>query len=294
MRTMTSACSTATTASAPGTSGIRASARNSPAKRHSALARCSRSTYIKLSKKYQRADWSERPLTEGMIAYAAADMTYLPGLRDLLADKLTAMGRLAWAQEEFGRLESLRWSVPEDEDPSLRLKGAKALRGQQLAVLKTVWQWREEAARALDRATFRVLGNDAILGLARTQPTDESGLRAAGVPTPIARRSGTALLAAVQTGLALPRDAWPTWEHRRRPKDDPVVDERLARLKALRTERATAVDLDPGLVCPNGTLLAIARAAPTQASDLDGVDDLRRWQREVMGDAAMLAAVAGI
>jgi len=72
-----------------------------------------------------------------------------------------------------------------------------------------------------------------------------------------------------------------------------VVDERLARLKILRTARANAIELDPGLVCPNGTLLAIARAAPTEAAALDGLDELRRWQREVLGDAAVLAAVAG-
>ncbi|MEX0692190.1 MAG: HRDC domain-containing protein [Gemmatimonadales bacterium] len=248
---------------------------------------------LKLSKAYQRADWSERPLTEGMLAYAAADTTHLPGLRDLLADRLTGLGRLAWAQEEFVRLESLRWSVPNDEDPALRLKGAKLLKGPQLAVLKTVWQWRDDTARALDRATFRVLSNEAILGLAKTQPTDEAGLRAAGVPAPIARRSGTDLLGAVRQGLAMPRAEWPTWERQRRAKDEPVVDERFARLKALRATRSTAVDLDPGQVCPNGTLLAIARAAPTSAADLDVIPDLRSWQREVMGDAAMLAAVTG-
>ena len=248
---------------------------------------------ITLSKKYQRADWSERPLTDGMVAYAAADTTHLPELRDLLADHLRTMGRLAWAEEEFQRIERIRWSAPPDEDPALRLKGAKQLKGQQLAVLKTVWQWREDTARGLDRATFRVLNNEAILGLARTQPTDDDGLRTAGVPAPIARRSGGDLLAAVERGLAMSRDQWPTWERQRRAKDDPVVDERLARLKILRTARANAIELDPGLVCPNGTLLAIARAAPTEAAALDGLDELRRWQREVLGDAAVLAAVAG-
>lgn len=65
----------------------------------------------------------------------------------------------------------------------------------------------------------------------------------------------------------------------------------MARLKALRSTRAPAVSLDPGLVCPNGVLFAIARMAPQSAADLDAIPDLRRWQREVMGDAALLAAV---
>jgi hypothetical protein len=64
-------------------------------------------------------------------------------------------------------------------------------------------------------------------------------------------------------------------------------------LKALRAERATAIGLDPGLVCPNGTLADVARAEPRAAADLDPVPDLRRWQREILGDAAVLSAVAG-
>ena len=52
---------------------------------------------IRLSKELQRADWSERPLTDAMIAYAAADTAYLPALRDRLAEQLAALGRAHWA-----------------------------------------------------------------------------------------------------------------------------------------------------------------------------------------------------
>jgi hypothetical protein len=36
---------------------------------------------------------------------------------------------------------------------------------------------------------------------------------------------------------------------------------------------------------------AIARAGPRAVVELDAIDDLRRWQREVMGDRAILDAV---
>ena len=250
---------------------------------------------VRLSKQLQRADWSERPLTDAMIAYAAADTAYLPALRDRLAEQLAALGRTHWADEEFLRLEAVRWNPRAGEgEEFLAMKGAKALRPPQLAVLRALWDWRNTRARELDRAPFRVLGNDVLLALAREAPeTGDAMRRVRGVPESIARRHGLELLEVIGGARATPESEWPRVERRPRERPDPALEERVARLKALRTQRATAVALDPGLVCPNGTLTAIARMQPRMTVALDAVPDLRRWQREILGDAAVLAAVAG-
>jgi len=249
---------------------------------------------VRLSKQLQRADWSERPLTAAMIAYAAADTAYLPALRDRLADQLAALGRTHWASEEFLRLEAVRWSPRAEEgEEFLAMKGAKALRPPQLAVLQALWEWRNARSRELDRAPFRVLGNDVLLALAREAPeTADAMRRVHGVPESIARRHGPELLEVIKAARATPEAQWPRVVRRPRERPDPALEERVARLKALRTERATAIGLDPGLIGPNGTLAAIARVQPRAAADLDRVPDLRRWQREILGDAAVLAAVA--
>jgi ribonuclease D len=96
----------------------------------------------------------------------------------------------------------------------------------------------------------------------------------------------------IRAARALREDQWPRPERRRRERPDPEIEERITRLKALRAERAPAVGLDPGLVCANAVLAAIARARPRTATDLDPVPDLRRWQREILGDRAILDAVA--
>ena len=250
---------------------------------------------IRLSKELQRADWSERPLTDAMIAYAAADTAYLPALRDRLAEQLAALGRVHWAAEEFLRLEGVRWNSRAVEgEEFLAMKGAKALRPPQLVVLRALWEWRDARARELDRAPFRVLGNDVLLVLAREAPETEEVLqRIRGVPQSIARRHGAELLEVIRAARAIPESEWPRVRRGPRERPDPALEERVARLKALRAERATAIGLDPGLVCPNGTLVDVARAEPRAAADLDPVPDLRRWQREILGDAAVLSAVAG-
>ncbi len=250
---------------------------------------------IRLSKKLQRADWSQRPLTPEMIAYAANDTAHLPALRDVLADTLRALGRLAWAEEEFARLEGVRWSPgAQGEDPFLKLKGAKALSSRSLAVLRALYTWRDRLAAGMDRAPFRVMGNDALLAMAKTVPnTPEQLAQVPELPSSLARRHGSQVLAAITEALARPQSEWPVVERTRRPKSDPEADARYQRLRALRAERAQAVQLDPGLICPNGTLQAIARAAPRTAAELDQIDELRRWQREAMDERKLLAAVGG-
>jgi ribonuclease D len=71
---------------------------------------------LKVDKRFQRADWSARPLSPGMIEYAASDTHYLPALRDILRDRLAGMGRLSWAEEEFALLERVRWAAPTEQD----------------------------------------------------------------------------------------------------------------------------------------------------------------------------------
>lgn len=245
---------------------------------------------ITLSKKLQRADWSQRPLTDAMTAYAAADTAHLPALRDRLAERLTDLGRMTWAQEEFARLERVRWTPVNENEAFLRLKGAKGLPPRTLAVLRSLWTWRDDTARSLDRAPFRVLGNAALVAIARAAPGTQAALmRVEGMPASVARRQGAAILDAVRRGGAIPEADWPSVDRPRRPRPDPSVDARYQRLRALRAERAATMHLDPGQLCPNATLQAIARAEATSPRDLDGIEELRDWQREALGETAILA-----
>jgi ribonuclease D len=229
-----------------------------------------------------------------MLAYAASDTRYLPRLRDIMREQLGERGRLAWAQEEFALLEDIRPTPADQVEPGwLRLKGAKALRGRELAVLRELWEWREAAARRADRATFRILNNEPMLAMARLQPTDLAALKAIpGVSSDQAERRGRDLLAAVRRGLDLPEDELPRPARPPRRVPDLAYEERLEKLKAARNRLAQQYDLPPGVVCPNGTLEAIARAAPGTVTALGEVTELRRWQLREFGEE-LLRALGG-
>lgn len=248
---------------------------------------------VRLDKKLQRADWSARPLTPEMIAYAAADTMHLLKLRDEMADRLRAAGRMAWAQEEFECIERVRWTGAVAEDGWLRIKGARVLPRQSQAVLRALHQWREETARSLDRSPFRIMPNEALLEVARATPRSQDELsRVRGLPPSLARRHAAQLLAAVEMGLAAPPESLPVPQRGPRVKPDAAQEARFERLKQLRNRRATELGLEPGVLCPNGSLQAMARAAPGKPEDLHDVEEMRRWQIEALGPKAILAALA--
>ena len=246
---------------------------------------------VRLSKEHQKADWSRRPLPPAMLEYAAADTRHLPALREALRARLVALGRLAWAEEEFARLEALRWTGSGDgADAYLRVKGAKALAPRQLATLRELYRWREEVGARADTATFRIIGNDALLAVSKALPETHEALgRVAGLPAVLARRHGEALLAAVRRALTLAEAQLPRIERTARPPKDPEIDARVERLKAARNRVAAELGLDPGVLCGRVTLEAVARAHPKDGAGLAQVEELRRWQMAALGDALLAA-----
>lgn len=250
---------------------------------------------VKVNKRFQRADWSRRPLTAEMITYAANDTRFLLGLRDELEQRLEQCGRIEWAREEFRQLEKLRWTQPaRDGDGYLRIKGAKSLPPRTLAVLRQLYSWRDSKAAALDRAPFRVLGNAHLLSVAQAAPRNMKRLTAvAALPESAVRRFGKELLDAVSNGLGVPKDQLPTIKRPARAEHNPAYDRSLERLKLLRNRRAKELDMQPGLLCPNGTLQAVARAAPSNRKELGRVREIRAWQARALGETDILAAVRG-
>lgn len=248
---------------------------------------------ISLDKKFQRADWSLRPLSDGMLQYASQDTMYLLALRDILHGELDAKGRLSWAKEEFTRLEQTQWSAEDSSQNFLKLKGARDLKRRELAVLRELVPWRDGVAKELDRATFRVVSNDVLLEIARTQPTTRQALGVIkGMPRGVLEQRGEVVLACVTRAMALDEAELPKFPKAPRWEKDPEFDDRAARMRAVRDEVATRLELDPGVLCSREKLETIARRMPTTIDELYETPDLRRWQADLLGPGVLRALTA--
>ena len=234
---------------------------------------------VKLDKKHQRADWSMRPLTKDMLDYAAQDTRYLLQLKDHMASELERMGRTAWAREEFALLEGTRWTDEEPGTSFFRMKGARDLSRRELAVLRELVPWRDDVAGALDRATFRVLGNEQLLEIARSQPQTKEALgKIKGMPRAILEQRGADLLDAVRRALAVPDAELPKFPRAARWDREPEFDSRVSALKTARDAAARRLELDPGVLCSRDRLEAVARKNPSSVEEIAEVPELRRWQ----------------
>lgn len=253
---------------------------------------------ISLSKKYQRADWAERPLNEGMLEYAADDTRHLLRLADVLAGELAAAGRAAWAEEECRALEASATAHGDDddgpEDPVTRVKGARDLTPREVTALREALAWRDELARERDKAPFRVVGDQPLLEAVLHRPLDQRELAAIkGFPSGLARVEGIHLLQRFDHVAQLPDEElrpYPRPPRRGGPgRPSPEAEALAEKLKVVRNKRAEELGLDRGTLMANALVQAVALQQPRSLEALAGVDGMRAWQVEAVGPALLEA-----
>ncbi len=244
---------------------------------------------IRVSKKFQKADWARRPLSREMIDYAAGDTRHLHRLAALLEDRLAARGRLDWAKEEYGWLVDAATDPDKPEiapDPVARVKAARKLDPRDVTALREAIEWRDGIARSLDRAPFRVASDAALLGAVMARPASVVQLaRVREFPPRLASSRGLSLLAALRRvdGLA-PRELTPyPVGQNRRARPTPEAEAAFERLKTARNRAAQRLGLDRGRVMANHVLREVVAAQPGSLAELKALRDVRRWQTDVLG-----------
>jgi ribonuclease D len=237
---------------------------------------------VDLDKQFQKADWSRRPLSPEMLAYAAKDTCFLIDFYQQVDAELQAIGRRAWVAEECSFLEQVRASVREKGPYFLRFKGASRFEPPTLAVLEELLCFRDEQARRMDRPHFKVIGNETLAELAAKRPqkiSDFVGVK--GLTENSIQRHGSGLLRAISKGCVIPEAELPRYPLPLRPQRDPRKEERLQRLKRWREKKAAQLALDPGILANNVLLEALA-GLPDGAAV--GAVIPRDWQRELFAD----------
>jgi ribonuclease D len=243
---------------------------------------------VKANKAHQRADWAMRPLPPDMLDYATMDTHHLIALQQILRDQLTALGRWDWAVEEFARLEAVRYREKDEDDqePFRRLKGIGGFDRRTLAVIRELYDWRDRLARKADRPPFKVIGNDAIIDIAKEKPQSRGELeRLKSVSRFHSGRYGSELAAMVRKALELPEDALPEKGEAKAWIRDRALEARIDRLKKVRDRIAAELKLDVSILAPRHILSAVATIQPKEPHELDQIPAMRQWQKALLGEA---------
>lgn len=229
---------------------------------------------IELEKGPQKMDWAKRPLTSRMEAYARNDTRHLAPLAAILGEELRAKHRLAWHRESCHRLiQECAQERVDDPDEVWRIKGSDRLDRPALAVLRELWQWREEEAIASNTPPYFILSHELLIAIstAATQGREVEHLLPARLP---AKRRAR-LLIALRRGLQRPASEHPERRRSNGQRLTPVEQSRFDALKERRDKQAARLQIDPTLIASRATLVRLARASATDY-------ELMRWQRELL------------
>jgi ribonuclease D len=238
---------------------------------------------VQLDKRMQRHNWGTRPLSKKAMNYARLDTHFLLRLRDMQIAELRAKGRFEEAQQAFERQTRVEPTSKEfDPDDFWRISGARELLPVEQAVLRRLFVFRDQYARKLDRPPFKVMNDATLVRLARARPADRRSLsQVKGLSHHMRHRAGDKLLHVIAEGLKAPSPSYPRNQHHR-PDDETLT--RYEALRAWRKRTAEARSVEPDVILPNSTLMALAKRAPRTAQALAEVKVLDDWQRRTYGD----------
>ncbi len=232
---------------------------------------------IDVGASHARTDWTRRPLRPEQLDYAAEDVRHLPALYEVLGERLNALGRMAWFEEDMRALETLPVTV-QPGDAWKRIKGAAGQPPAARALLPALGAWREETAVQRNLPRQWLLNDRTLIEIARQRPVSLPALAAIdGLHPGALRRHGDALLACIAdapSAAAAP----------------PVAEEPdrqlVKRLQAVVRSQAAALEIDPALLASRAELVELAvGGAPTRLSS--------GWRRALLGEQLAAIAAAG-
>jgi ribonuclease D len=171
---------------------------------------------VSLAKEHSAADWSQRPLPQEWLNYAALDVELLVELREKVYGLLASANKWEWASEEFQAILDAP-PPPPRVDPWRRTSGMhKIKKRNQLAIVRALWMVRNEIAQEIDISQGRLLSDAAIVEIAsvahvktlKTKKDLERALRPLGLRARWMENAAT-WISTISDALALAEDQWP-------------------------------------------------------------------------------------
>jgi len=239
---------------------------------------------VQLNKRFQKKDWSRRPLPKEMIDYAAGDVFYLIPLASQLKRELKAKDRLPWTREECDILSNVRPTVNNEEPLFLRFKGAGRLNPRSLTILEALLQMRDGIAQKKDKPWFKILRNQALLNIAVAQSSNpEFLLNNRLLSAKEISRYGGMISRAINKALTVPENCLLKYPYRPTPRVKPSARKRIKQLRQWRDDKANTLQLNPAMICNKMLLSIIAHENPKTITELRKIEEIKDWQFQTFG-----------
>ena len=231
---------------------------------------------VNLPKKDSFTDWSQRPLSDSQIHYAADDVKYLPQIYYEMLAQLKKKNRLSWLEETFADLSK---KEKYEIDPRVRykkLKRVNQLNARQQAAAREFAAWRELQAQRLNIPRKWVVSDEQIVEACRREArTLDELYMVRGMKESLKTSDARKVLATLIVGLDCPQSELP--DVRPKSKNENNVDVILDVMNALVRMRAREHEIAPQTLAPQAELLKLARG------HYDDSELMQGWRYTLVG-----------
>ena len=237
---------------------------------------------VQLPKDATRSDWTQRPLADAQLDYAALDVIYLLDVYQQLRTQLESKQRLAWLQEDSAKqLQQVQADVVPSE-LYLKVKVAWQLEPRELHILRELCIWRERQATQRNKPRSWIVSDTAFVALAKQQPTAPDELNTIDdLSSHVIKRYGKHLLAIVERCVADAAEQYPSALPKPLGRGQNSL---LKKLKALVRNKAEQLDVAPEVIARKKDYEQLLRAAEGGSSELANYA-LEGWRHAVIGEA---------
>lgn len=237
---------------------------------------------VNLGKGLTFTHWDHRPLSQQHMRYAVDDVRYLPALRHVLREALDRAGHEAWCAQECAALSDVSLYRPDIQNQYLRVRGTRAMKRKELAILRELVIWRDQAARHEDVPPRTLAKDEVLIAMCKRPPRSESDLRQLRfMANPVVDAYGQQILDAIAQAQQTPAAELP---HVEQVDDAPQHRIRIDALWSAATCICHGRGVDPALVTSRQEIARVYHQ-----SFNGGVGDdlrlMRAWRGELLGSA---------
>ncbi len=231
---------------------------------------------VNLPKKDSFTDWSQRPLKDSQIRYAADDVVYLPQIYYDMVEVLNEKNRLHWLDEAFEEISSPEKYEIKPEERYRKLRRVNQLNAQQMAAAREFAAWRELKAQKINVPRKWIVSDEQIVEACRREArTIDELFMVRGMRESLRAEDARQAVACIKKGLSCPKEQLP--QVHEKPKNEHNVDIVVDLMNAVVHLRARENHIAPQTLAPQAELMKLARGHDDECELLKG------WRYKVIG-----------
>lgn len=229
---------------------------------------------VTLAKAHTRTDWSQRPLSEAQLQYAADDVRYLAKLFQIQRDQLLKLKRWEWLERDLTLLTNEKRYELNLDDAWMRVKDAARLRGMKLAVLRRLAAWRELRAMNVNKPRRWIMSDEILIALAEQLASSSHQVSTLFGKEKGLLRFTKEIAEIVEHACLEPRESWPqSLHHSQLDREQQSI---IKLLTAALEKRAKELNVIPSILATRKDLMALVQGQRD-------VSVLKGWREEVIG-----------